>query len=156
MPNVQKRACNVYLVFQLSFNFAYHRWWLGKFYYTSLSVQYCVRSTSLCTFGRDRKKLPDGERPEPERGLRLPLHLQGSAVWWLPHRPGRPHQALVLHPGGQQRGARRRTGAVRALRLRMPQRQRGKPREGRQRRRRRRHRDGAPERRRRIRWRQKT
>ena len=28
MPNVQKCGCNVY-IFQLSFHFAHHRWWLG-------------------------------------------------------------------------------------------------------------------------------
>ena len=28
-PNVQKRACNVY-IFRLSFHLAYHRWWLGS------------------------------------------------------------------------------------------------------------------------------
>ena len=36
MPNVQKRECNV-CIFQLSFHFAYHRWWLGHLFPLSLS-----------------------------------------------------------------------------------------------------------------------
>ena len=49
MPNVQKRVCNVY-IFQLSFHFTYHRWWLGilveyYFYDPSFSSSLPLHST---------------------------------------------------------------------------------------------------------------
>ncbi len=116
---MQKRACNVY-IFRLSFHFACHRWWLGRYFRVPL---YSSSSSSHFSPLRCSQSSSQGERekdPPPLpliRGGNSPFPLLSSPFFRQSIFASSSHQkkkSLFLflchsiHLGGRRKRKRRR------------------------------------------------
>ncbi len=58
---------------------------------------YKAESYHVFWFSATSPRLPDCERPQGERPVHLPLHLERHQLQWLPDRLGGRDQAVVLN-----------------------------------------------------------